>query len=103
MESSMNTAVYAARLEIDYPAKLERLTTCFRVIWIIPIVIVLCLLTATGSGETVGGLFFVATMLMVVFRQRPTLVVRLRPRTGAFRGAGPCLPRSAHRSVPLDR
>jgi hypothetical protein len=70
MESSMNTAVYAARLEIDYPAKLERLTTCFRVIWIIPIVIVLCLLTATGSGETVGGLFFVATMLMVVFRQR---------------------------------
>jgi len=70
MESSMNTAVYPARLDIDYPEKLDRLTTFFRVIWIIPIVIVLCLLTATGSGETVGGLFFVATMLMVVFRQR---------------------------------
>ena len=70
MESSMNTAVYAARLEIDYPEKLDRLTTFFRVIWIIPIVIVLSLLTATGSGEILGGLFFMATMLMIVFRER---------------------------------
>ena len=70
MESSINTAVYAARLDIDYPEKLDRLTTFFRVIWIIPIVVVLSLLTATGSGETVGGLFFVATMLMIVFRER---------------------------------
>ncbi len=70
MESSIDTAVYAARLDIDYPDKLDRLTTLFRLIWIIPIVIVLCLLTATGSGESVGGLFFMATMLMIVFRQR---------------------------------
>ena len=70
MESSINTAGYAARLDIDYPEKLDRLTTFFRVIWIIPIVIVLCLLTATGSGEIAGGLFFMATMLMIVFRER---------------------------------
>lgn len=70
MESSIDTAVYAARLDIDYPEKLDRLTTLFRLIWIIPIVIILCLLTATGSGESVGGLFFMATMLMIVFRQR---------------------------------
>ncbi len=70
MESSIDTAVYAARLDIDYPEKLDRLTTFFRVIWIIPIVVVLSLLTATGSGETVGGLFFMATMLMIVFRER---------------------------------
>lgn len=70
MESPIDTAVYAARLDIDYPDKLDRLTTLFRLIWIIPIVIVLCLLTATGSGESVGGLFFMATMLMIVFRQR---------------------------------
>ena len=69
MESSINTAVYAARLDIDYPKKLDRLTTFFRVLWIIPIVIVLSLLTATGSGEILGGLF-IATMLMIVFRER---------------------------------
>lgn len=70
MESSINTAAYVARLDIDYPEKLDRLTTFFRVIWIIPIVIVLSLLTATGSGEIAGGLFLIATMLMIVFRER---------------------------------
>lgn len=83
------TAPYAARLEIDYPEKLDRVTTFFRLIWAIPIVIVLSLLSATASetvtvvtetGETLsevtrsgsgitGGLFL-ATMLMIVFRQR---------------------------------
>jgi hypothetical protein len=80
---------YAARLDIDYPEKLDRLTTFFRLIWAIPIVIILSLLNATASetvtvvtttGETVsrvtgtgagitGGLF-VATMLMILFRER---------------------------------
>jgi hypothetical protein len=90
MESSSNPAesrdidVYAARLDIDYPAKLRRLTTFFRVIWIIPIVVILTLLTSAGNeivvtetGEEVwstgwgilGGLF-IATMLMIVFRER---------------------------------
>ncbi len=75
---------YAARLEVDYPERLDRLTTAFRLIWIIPIAIILSLLTATGSetvisasGETavrstggISGGLWVATMLMIVFRMR---------------------------------
>jgi hypothetical protein len=75
---------YAARLEIDYPERLDRLTTLFRPILIIPVGIVLALLiggdgagTVTRTGENVrttgvgimGGLA-VATALMIVFRQR---------------------------------
>lgn len=82
---------YPARLEIDYPEKLDRLTTFFRLLWIIPIAIILGLIS--GSGQTVtttvtvndagqvisrisrsaGGLvtgLFMATALMIVFRQR---------------------------------
>ena len=77
-------APYAARLEIDYPEKLDRLTTLFRVLWIIPIGIVYGVLsssatwtevthsgatiTRTGGGIT-GGLFL-ATLLMLLFRQK---------------------------------
>jgi hypothetical protein len=82
---------YAARLEIDYPEKLDRLTTFFRIIWIIPIAIILGLISGAGetvtntvylnqAGEvvrttrqTVGGLasgLSVATALMIIFRQR---------------------------------
>jgi hypothetical protein len=81
---STPAATYAARLEIDYPEQLDRLTTFFRVIWIIPIAVILSLLTATGNetvitatGETVvrstGGVssgLWLATMLMIVFRMR---------------------------------
>jgi membrane protein YdbS with pleckstrin-like domain len=75
---------YAARLDIDYPERLDRLTTAFRLIWVIPIAIVLSLITATGtesvvtaggeivvrtSGGISGGLWL-ATLLMIVFRLR---------------------------------
>ena len=77
-------APYAARLNIDYPAQLDRLTTFFRLIWIIPIVVILGLLTAGGdqtvvteSGEQVvstgGGIsagLWLATLLIIVFRAR---------------------------------
>jgi hypothetical protein len=53
---------YAARLDIDYPENLDRFTTFFRLIWIIPIVIVLSLITANQ--------IWFATMLMIVFRVR---------------------------------
>ncbi len=75
---------YAARLDIDYPETLDRFTTFFRVIWIIPIVIILALLTASGNetvatetGDEVrttgGGIsagLWIATALMIVFRVR---------------------------------
>jgi hypothetical protein len=79
-----SAAPYAARLTIDYPERLDRLTTFFRLIWIIPIAIVLSLLTASGnqtmvtaSGQQVagtgGGLLAGlagATALMIVVRLR---------------------------------
>ncbi len=53
---------YAARLDIDYPETLDRVTTFFRVIWIIPIGVILSMLNS-------GGLW-IATALMIVFRMR---------------------------------
>ncbi len=50
---------YAARLDIDYPDKLDRFTSFFRLLWVIPIFIILA---ALGDG-----LWF-AVMLMIVFR-----------------------------------
>jgi hypothetical protein len=86
-----NPVEYPARLEVDYPEKLDRLTTFFRIIWIIPIAIILGLVSGAGetvtntvflneagevirtTRETVGGLasgLATATALMIIFRQR---------------------------------
>jgi hypothetical protein len=82
---------YAARLDIDYPEKLDRLSSAFRILWIIPIAIILGLIAGAGqtvtntvflnqAGEvvrrtrdTAGGLaggLAAATALMILFRQR---------------------------------
>jgi len=78
---------YAARLDIDYPERLDRVTSAFRLIWSIPILIVLAVLSAssnetvrsvsgdvvtttTRSGGGIEGGLFAATLLMIVFRQR---------------------------------
>ncbi|HSR46118.1 MAG TPA: DUF4389 domain-containing protein [Acidimicrobiia bacterium] len=80
---------YPARLDIDYPESLDRFTTFFRLIWVIPIAIVATLLSGTASStatvisetgevlsratESGGGIvagLFGATMLMIVFRQK---------------------------------
>jgi hypothetical protein len=66
---------YAARLDVDYPAELNRLTTLLRVIWIIPILIILALLTGSAgdavrrSGGGISAGLVLATALMIVFRQ----------------------------------
>jgi hypothetical protein len=83
------TGPYAARLDVDYPEKLDRVTTAFRIFWIIPIAIVLSVLSATAtstttvvtasgevlaqfsrSGGGIVGALFGATLLMILFRQR---------------------------------
>ena len=56
MNTNNKTTGYAARLEIDYPEKLDRLTTFFRILWIIPIAIILGLIS--GAGETITNTVF---------------------------------------------
>jgi hypothetical protein len=81
--------LYAARLSVDYPESLDRVTTAFRLIWVIPIAIVLSVLTSqatstwtvvntsgqvvsrvTSTGGGIAGGLFGATLLMILFRQR---------------------------------
>jgi hypothetical protein len=85
------TPAYAARLSVDYPEHLDRLTTLFRLLLIIPIAIILGLISGSGQtitntivlnevGEvlrttqtTAGGLvsgLAVATALMIIVRRR---------------------------------
>jgi len=91
MTTNKMTAEYAARLEIDYPEKLDRLTTFFRIIWVIPIAAIVGIVSGAGetvtntvylnqagevirtTRETIGGLasgLAAATALMIIFRQR---------------------------------
>src|SRR5512143_718143 len=108
-----NPAVYPARLEVDYPATLDRWTTFFRIIWIIPIAIILGLVSGTSqtvtrtvfidqagavirvTRDTAGGLasgLAAATALLIVFRQRyprwwfdfSREVTRFGARVGAY-------------------
>jgi hypothetical protein len=75
---------YAARLAIDYPpAQLDRLSSFFRLIWVIPIAVIQSLLATT--------LWF-ATALMILFRQRyprwwfdySLAMTRFTTRVGAY-------------------
>ena len=108
-----NAAEYPARLEIDYPEKSDRLTTFFRIIWLIPIAIILGLISNAGetvtntfilneagevirtSRDTVGGLatgIATATALMIIFRPRDPRwwfdfsreLTRFEARVGAY-------------------
>lgn len=107
-----DSALYPARLEIDYPEQLDKLTTLLRLIWIIPIGIVLALLVGGGrttevfnqagelvertreaAGGLVGGLA-AATALMIAARQRyprwwfdfALQLTRFQYRVGAYAG-----------------
>ena len=66
-------APYPARLEVDYPERLGRLTTLLRIMGIIPILIVIAVLTGSGGQAGVGGVSAglpIATALLIVFRRR---------------------------------
>jgi hypothetical protein len=78
------TTAYPVTFSVDYPDRdLDRLTSAFRIIVAIPIVIVLSLLTgqsvhyatANGTNETAtlaagGGILFLPLVLMILFRQK---------------------------------
>lgn len=86
----MDEKQYAARLQIDYPEQLDRLTTLLRIFWIIPIAIIFSLVSNAGqtvtntvilneaghvierTRDTAGGLatgLVTATALMIIFTQ----------------------------------
>jgi hypothetical protein len=74
--------MYPARLSIDFPDRdLDRPSSLLRLIYVIPIVIVLAFVGGTvlseasdAGGATIGplggGLVFVPALLMIVFRQK---------------------------------
>jgi hypothetical protein len=78
----METQQYPVRFAVDYPDRdLDRLSTAFRLFWVIPIAIVLGAVSAgtwqwqTDNGTIAvvvgtGGLLFVGPFLMIVFRQK---------------------------------
>lgn len=87
-DGSTRDDAYAMRYAIDYPENLNRLTTFFRLIWIIPIAIVYGILSTTSytteviveggevieraswtSGGILGSLAFVVGLL-ILFRQK---------------------------------
>lgn len=71
---------YPATLSIDYPDKLDRLTTFFRIFTVIPIMIILGLIVGSSynSADHEGlhyiyqnpGYIFLPTLIMILFRQK---------------------------------
>jgi hypothetical protein len=104
-KASSTPSAYPATLAIDYPDRsLNRLTTFFRIFTLIPIAIIVALVSGAGSGwEGVhdwdslfgaGGILFLATLLMILFRQKYPRwwfdwnigLVKFSTRVGAYIG-----------------
>jgi hypothetical protein len=75
------TAQYPLTFRVDYPEKLDRLTTGLRFLWIIPIGIISALLTSgaytfgRGTGAwsvsvSTAGLLFLPVLLMILFKKK---------------------------------
>jgi hypothetical protein len=74
--SQMNKP-YPVEFSVDYPDRdLDKLTTAFRILWAIPILIVAAALSGSAGFQTwafavgAGGLIFLPALLMIVFRQK---------------------------------
>lgn len=75
---SSNEKYYPVRFNVTYSNKLSRLTTLFRIIWALPILIVLATISGTialaSSQSTMiigaGGALFLAPLLMILFRKK---------------------------------
>jgi hypothetical protein len=70
---------YPVTLSVDYPDReLDRLTTAFRIITVIPIAVLLALLSGSWGryddwaplAGAVAGIVFIPTALMILFRQK---------------------------------
>ncbi len=65
---------YPVRLDVDFPDRsLDRLTTFFRLLTIIPIMVIVILLggdVLKSLGAVGGGLIVAPTLLMILFRQK---------------------------------
>jgi hypothetical protein len=73
---------HAARLTIDYPDRdLDRVSTALRLLYAIPVMIVLCLVAGGVTGDTAGetggsigafggGVLVLPALLMIVFRNK---------------------------------
>jgi hypothetical protein len=73
------TSPYAVRFTVDYPDRtLNRLTTAFRIVVAIPILVVLAAISGGSGGvgreegglAMAGGLLTLAPLLLIVFRQK---------------------------------
>jgi hypothetical protein len=73
MQPMQPMTTYPVHFSVDYPDRaLNRVTTAFRIIVIIPIAIVLAAVSSAGgwAGAGAGGLLVLAPLLMILFRQK---------------------------------
>jgi hypothetical protein len=75
---------YPATFDVEYTEQHDRLTTLFRIVWCIPVLILVGVLTSSGGGDmmneagnevsrngaSIGFGLSAATALMILFRQR---------------------------------
>ena len=63
--STQTTNAYPARLEVDYPDNLDRLSTLLRLLFAIPVLLLVSLMGYVGNNVVV-----VPTLVMILFRRK---------------------------------